>query len=410
MQDYSSVCAACHDAQHSLGFEYAAFLPRISHADNKELVALPPEEKRRLLAERGRPGGALLPTNMDYVGSAACKSCHEPEFATWAASPHAHAVETLASKGEAGNADCLPCHTTGFDRAGGFPGGASVEAHPDLARVGCESCHGPGGEHIKEDAARFGDILSLGDKCDSCVILQICGSCHDDAKDPGFEFELQERIERQRHGTTEPGTGKPKQATAWQPSNAGTTPMDAQIDPRCSRLLIPGAALALATSAAAQFGPQQVLGSPTQPNTVLTADLDGDGDLDVLATAKQAAGSSGTRISAAAPSVPPRGSPTSCPATTTSAPSCAKRAQIERPSPCPPPVTRAVFPASVFTCLSSNNIPYLAIRSRNSFSASTVHSRPSRSLAYTLGIVSLRSVTAVTGSGLMLGKTTTLPG
>jgi len=219
MKDYSGVCQGCHDAQHSLGFDYATFLPRISHAENKELTELPPEEKRRLLAERGRPAGALLPTDMDYVGSAACKSCHEPEFATWAASPHARAGRTLVSEGEAGNPSCLPCHTTGFEQAGGFPGEASLDAQPDLARVGCESCHGPGGEHVKENAARFGDILSLGDKCDSCVILQICGSCHDEAKDPGFEFELEERIERQRHGTTEPGTGKPKRATAWQASD-----------------------------------------------------------------------------------------------------------------------------------------------------------------------------------------------
>jgi hypothetical protein len=223
MEDYSSVCLGCHDEKHSLGFDYAAFLPRISHADNEELIALPPEEKRRLLAERGRPGGSLLPTSMDYVGSEACASCHEPEFATWAASPHARAGQSLVSKGEAGNADCLACHTTGFKRAGGFPSGGSIEAQPDLARVGCESCHGPGGEHVKEDAAHFGDILSLGDKCDSCVILEICGSCHDDANDPGFEFELQERIERQRHGTTEPGTGKPKERTAWQPS--GESPL-----------------------------------------------------------------------------------------------------------------------------------------------------------------------------------------
>ena len=57
MQDYSSVCLGCHDAQHSLGFDYAAFLTRISHADNAELVALPPEEKRRLLAERDAQAG-----------------------------------------------------------------------------------------------------------------------------------------------------------------------------------------------------------------------------------------------------------------------------------------------------------------------------------------------------------------
>ncbi len=43
--------------------------------------------------------------------------------------------------------------------------------------------------------------MKLSDKCDSCVILQICGSCHDDANDPGFEFEVQDKILHQRHST-----------------------------------------------------------------------------------------------------------------------------------------------------------------------------------------------------------------
>ena len=85
-----------------------------------------------------------------------------------------------------------------------------VKSHTDLARVGCESCHGPGGEHAKQGAAKIGSIVSLGDKCDSCVILQICGTCHDEVNDPGFEFEVIEKIEAQRHGTIEPGTGEPK--------------------------------------------------------------------------------------------------------------------------------------------------------------------------------------------------------
>jgi hypothetical protein len=67
--------------------------------------------------------------------------------------------------------------------------------------------------------AKLGSILSLGDKCDSCVILQICGSCHDDANDPGFEFEVQEKIDRQRHGTIEAGTGNPKGTSAQLPPN-----------------------------------------------------------------------------------------------------------------------------------------------------------------------------------------------
>jgi hypothetical protein len=46
------------------------------------------------------------------------------------------------------------------------------------------------------------------------VILKICGSCHDDANDPGFEFDVEEKIDKQRHGTIEPGTGKPKATSA----------------------------------------------------------------------------------------------------------------------------------------------------------------------------------------------------
>jgi peroxiredoxin len=211
--DYTQICVTCHDAKHSLGFDYATFLPRISHAANAPLLALPPEEKQRLLAQRGRPGGALLPTNASYVGSEACRSCHEAEFATWAASPHARAGATLREQSKADETDCQRCHTTAFDQPGGFPGGGNMDAHSDLARVGCESCHGPGAEHVKEGAPRIGNVLSLADKCDSCVILQICGSCHDEANDPGFEFSVQEKIERQRHGTIEPGTGKPKGET-----------------------------------------------------------------------------------------------------------------------------------------------------------------------------------------------------
>lgn len=197
--DYQTVCETCHNPKHSLGFEYDKFHPRISH---KRIAELSDVERSELLSGAG-PSRDLLPTRADYVGSDACQSCHSAEFATWQTSPHAHAVETLETKSKAGDPDCLECHTTAYGKTGGFPPGAPVAAHADLARVGCESCHGPGGDHIGETAKRFGTILSLGDKCDSCVILKICGGCHDDANDPGFQFKVEERIETQRHGTIE---------------------------------------------------------------------------------------------------------------------------------------------------------------------------------------------------------------
>ena len=205
--NYEATCQGCHDPKHSLGFRYATFLPQISHAANAHLLELSVEEKRQLLAERG---GAvrddLLPTQAAYVGSERCQSCHPAETETWSQSPHANALASLEADGESGNPDCLVCHTTAFGRPGGFPADARAEEHADLARVGCESCHGPGGDHVGDEAVRVGTIVSLGDKCDSCVILQICGSCHDDANDPGFEFEVLAKIEAQRHGTITPSS------------------------------------------------------------------------------------------------------------------------------------------------------------------------------------------------------------
>jgi len=202
---YAAVCVTCHDTKHSLGFDFATFLPGVSHS----MIAAMTDEQRTARFAEGVTHRELLPSTADYVGSDACQSCHESEFKTWSASGHAHAVATLEKAGKAGQSDCLQCHTTGFGKPGGFPTGGAVSAHPDLARVGCESCHGPGGKHIGDGARRIGTIVSLGDKCDSCVILQICGSCHDAANDADFEFSVQEHIERQRHGTIEPGTGKP---------------------------------------------------------------------------------------------------------------------------------------------------------------------------------------------------------
>ncbi len=199
--NYAPVCVTCHDTKHSLGFDYTSFVPKVSHAANAAFAALSVEEKKALIAKRRETRAALLPTKADYVGSDACQSCHAAEFDTWAKHPHAKAFETLVSRGEEGNAACVSCHTTAYDKAGGFPANGSMADHPDLARVGCESCHGPGGDHVPPEAAKKGTILALTDKCDSCVILQICGGCHDDANDPGFEFEVEEKIEHQRHGT-----------------------------------------------------------------------------------------------------------------------------------------------------------------------------------------------------------------
>jgi len=194
--DIQGMCKQCHNPTHSMGFEYASFVGKVSH---RAIAGLSDAERESMLLGRGKPRD-LLPTTSDIVGSKACKSCHEREYRIWSVSRHARAIQTLRKKGKDDDVACLRCHVTGFERPGGFQETVSIERQPDLARVGCEDCHGPGEEHIKKNADRIGTIVKLGDKCDSCVIMQICGSCHDEANDPGFRFHIGERIDDQRHG------------------------------------------------------------------------------------------------------------------------------------------------------------------------------------------------------------------
>jgi len=225
--DYAAVCGNCHNPTHSLGFDYATFHPRVSHA---KIAALSNAERAELRVA-GAAARELMPSTAAYVGSNACQSCHAKEFETWAAGPHAHAVATLEKAGKQGQADCLGCHTTAYGKPGGFPAGAKPASSPDLARVGCESCHGPGGDHVGEHAQRVGTILSLGDKCESCVILKVCGTCHDKANDPHFEFSVQKRIDAQRHGTTPSAATREGRSAALAPPDRAFVPLRPRAEP-----------------------------------------------------------------------------------------------------------------------------------------------------------------------------------
>jgi hypothetical protein len=86
-----------------------------------------------------------------YVGSDKCKKCHDSAYAVWQKTPHSHAYQTLVDNKKRPlnrqyDPECIVCHTVGFGYLGGF---TDADKTPHLENVGCESCHGPGSEHVK---------------------------------------------------------------------------------------------------------------------------------------------------------------------------------------------------------------------------------------------------------------------
>ncbi len=121
-----------------------------------------------------------------YVGAKTCAQCHPNTYQRWLTTKHAHAYEPLTDpkRNREADADCVRCHTTGFEFAGGFTDPKSV---PDLRGNQCENCHGPGSAHaaapddvdIRKSIARSAERFQKGDGCTGC---------HDMDNSPHFDF------------------------------------------------------------------------------------------------------------------------------------------------------------------------------------------------------------------------------
>ena len=145
-----------------------------------------------------------------FAGVKTCKKCHRKVWKTWKKTPMAESFtilmpgERAEMKTKAGldpnkdytkDASCLPCHTTGYGKPGGF---VSVEATPDLMGVGCEACHGAGTAYNKV-MKKHGRIYSEDEMIHTGLNLDprvTCLSCHNE-KSPTSEF--QEKIDPAEH-------------------------------------------------------------------------------------------------------------------------------------------------------------------------------------------------------------------
>lgn len=168
-----------------------------------------------LLSSVPSAGGA----EHSYVGSNKCKACHLKEYKSWSETRMANALDLLrpgeraAEKKAAGldpnrdytgDRECLPCHVTGHGKPGGF---TSLAGTPELAGVGCEMCHGPGGtytrpEHmsLKNKEYKKASLVAVGLVGE--IKVDQCRNCHN-AKSPfvgdDYVFDFAKNREKGTH-------------------------------------------------------------------------------------------------------------------------------------------------------------------------------------------------------------------
>jgi hypothetical protein len=135
----------------------------------------------------------------EYVGNAKCKMCHMKQFKAWSETQHAKAWAGLKNadpkkaaemstalkveiKGSPSTTDeCVTCHVTGFQLAGGFPQADSTKAAA-VANVTCENCHGPGSLHAAAPMAEKKKLIN------HAVTANMCMQCHTPVTSPKFDF------------------------------------------------------------------------------------------------------------------------------------------------------------------------------------------------------------------------------
>lgn len=141
-----------------------------------------------------------------YVGQESCRSCHTASFDVWGKTGHSHAYKTLADEAKEFNLDCVGCHVTGYDKAGGST--VTDVLSPNLKDVQCESCHGGGSAHVVDPSTPM-PIAEPGEN--------VCVGCHHPPHTDVFDFKAR------KDKILGPGHGKPgKEANhdppkGWKP-------------------------------------------------------------------------------------------------------------------------------------------------------------------------------------------------
>lgn len=170
-----------------------------------------------------------------YVGVEGCK-CHKSELEEWTKSEHGEAFKNLLppdgkkeakkrkkefskineklkadeqldpEKDYSKDPKCLPCHTVGYGKEGGF---VDMATTPQLAGVGCEMCHGAGSEYRVLHKDKEQTFTRAEDKALGAVSGKedegVCRKCHEHPDNPmrsemnaEYKFDWKEALSQEK--------------------------------------------------------------------------------------------------------------------------------------------------------------------------------------------------------------------
>jgi len=111
-----------------------------------------------------------------YVGMEKCKECHPEHVESYYSWKYSKNFRIIQMRRKDHDPKCLPCHTTGYGKTGGF---SSMEETPGMVNKQCESCHGPASLHLKAPTKlEHQETLSIPQN--------LCTTCHSGHKHPGY--------------------------------------------------------------------------------------------------------------------------------------------------------------------------------------------------------------------------------
>ncbi len=129
----------------------------------------------RVSAEKLLEALPRVDSEVGFVGTKVCATCHVREYEIWKRTTHSRALKTLEDTGNDRDPECVGCHVVGLSYRTGF---RSREETPELPDVGCESCHGPGAKHSQNYRVRMGKVGEAS-----------CKACHVPEHSPNFDFK-----------------------------------------------------------------------------------------------------------------------------------------------------------------------------------------------------------------------------